>query len=98
MSWVLILTSSYLARPPAVVGGYPTRDDAEQAGELATAYDEEKNLTPDFCHYTVVPGAACSEPVSSVHVKTSITSEWNDEKDKFTLKVNRSRYIGEYQK
>lgn len=36
MSWVLILTSSYCQRPPAVIGGYRTRDDAEGAGIAAT--------------------------------------------------------------
>jgi hypothetical protein len=73
MSWVLILTPQVNQRPPAVIGGYPTRVDAEQAGELATAYSEpEKHengfwivKAPDFYAYTVIPGAACAEPLGS---------------------------------
>jgi len=65
MSWVLILDSDINAKPPAVVGGYATRAEAEAAGELATAFDNEKQFPhlPHYTSYVVIPGAACSEPV-----------------------------------
>ena len=87
MSWVLILVSSEIPKPPAVVGGYQTREEAEQAGELATAYDVEKYGIPYFTRYSVIPGAACSGPIGATHVKTSYESVWQNEK--FELKVTR---------
>lgn len=35
MSWVLILTPNGMDRHPAVIGGYPTRESADQAGKVA---------------------------------------------------------------
>jgi hypothetical protein len=98
MSWVLILTSSYYNQPPAVIGGYPTRDEAEQAGEMAIVYDEENRIVPNYTKYTVIPGAACSGPLGSVHVKTDHEAEWDKKKDKFVLKVTRARYAHEVEK
>jgi hypothetical protein len=84
MSWVLILGSPYTNKPYAVVGGYPTQEEAEQAGELATAANETS--WPEFTGYTVIPGAACSGPVGASHGhieryydagKTTITRHFN---------------------
>ena len=65
MSWVLILNSDINAKPPAVIGGYATRVEAEAAGEFATAFDNEPQWPrlPFYTSYVVVPGAACSEPL-----------------------------------
>lgn len=67
MMWVLILTSGTITRPPAVIGGYLSREEAERAGDLATAYDSSATVYPEFQNYTVIPGAAQSGPVGSTH-------------------------------
>jgi hypothetical protein len=69
MSWVLILTSSLNARPPAVVGGYPTRAEAEAAGDEAVQFEPGAKVFPEFSSYVVIPGAACAEPVGSTHCR-----------------------------
>lgn len=71
MSWVLILMGNEHQRPPAVIGGYPSQADAEQAGELAIFCNEDKCVIPTFTRYSVIPGAACSGPLGAVHVTTS---------------------------
>lgn len=59
MSWVLILNSDYTAKPPAVIGGYPTREAAEAAGDAATAFVSAPPYDlPYYTHYLVMPGAA----------------------------------------
>lgn len=67
MSWILILNSNINAKPPAVIGGYATREDAERAGDAATAFDNEPEWPqlPFYTNYVVIPGAACSEPIGS---------------------------------
>ena len=67
MSWVLILNSGYIQKPPAVIGGYPTREEAERAGDLATAFKNESPFErePFYLSYSVIPGAACSEPIGA---------------------------------
>ena len=75
MSWVLILTSTVNARPPAVVGGYPTRESAELAGELATrpilqpaeSTWQWDSQAPCYQYFTVIPGAAVDEPLGVTH-------------------------------
>lgn len=68
MSWVLILNSNVVAKPPAVVGGYKTRVEAEAAGDAATAFSSEHFASvPYYSSYIVIPGAACSEPIGSTH-------------------------------
>jgi hypothetical protein len=81
VSWVLILVSGLNARPPAVVGGYPTQESAEKAGELATRpIPGDKNSLEhypgstngmdhyaEFVRFTVIPGAAVDGPVGCTH-------------------------------
>ena len=71
MTWVLILQSPTVQEPPAVIGGYETREEAEKAGELATE-QSSKHDEPfaNFNSYTVIPGAALHGPVGSTHSKT----------------------------
>lgn len=75
MSWVLILNSSYTAKPPAVVGGYDTREAAETAGDAATAFKNEEgpigfhsSRMPFYISYVVIPGAATSASTGSTQV------------------------------
>lgn len=66
MSWVLILNTGYIQKPPAVIGGYPSRAEAERAGELATAFDNAVDCRlPYYTEYLVIPGAAAAEPVGA---------------------------------
>jgi hypothetical protein len=76
VTWVLILDSSYTAAPAAVIGGYATREEAEQAGDLATAFGPYVPATegsppsqemPYWVRYTVIPGAAASGPLGATH-------------------------------
>lgn len=71
MSWVLILNTDYVAKPPTIIGGYATREEAEAAGETATAFKNKPNQvlvsSPYYCRYSVIPGAACSGPLGSTH-------------------------------
>lgn len=63
MSWVLILNSSWTQKPPAVIGGYLTRAEAERAGDAATAFKNDgPSQMPFYTTYHVIPGAADSEP------------------------------------
>jgi hypothetical protein len=63
MSWVLILNSDYVAKPPAVCGGYKTFEEAIRAGDLATAFINFKGTfgyrgsrMPFYTSYVVIPG------------------------------------------
>ena len=86
MSWVLILNSDITAKPPAVVGGYKTREEAEQAGNLATAFDNDFMFSsgPFYKYYVVIPGAACSEPLGCTHASVA-----RNEQQKFERYITR---------
>jgi len=87
MSWVLILNSGLIQKPPAVVGGYPTREEAERAGDLATAITDREQFQrlPYYTHYLVIPGAACSEPAG-------MTSSFVDHGDNYKLERYTRRW------
>lgn len=66
MTYVLILTPLGHKGHPAIIGGYPTREQAAAAGREATAADSEmfdeawsRRL---FESYAVIPGAADTGP------------------------------------
>lgn len=44
MSWVLILSPFSTHGPPAVIGGYPTKDEAEAAGQVALGPPKRRSL------------------------------------------------------
>lgn len=69
MSWVLILTSTLNGCPPAIVGGYLSRDEAEAAGMAATATLPKLYAPlPPYTMFTVIAGAALVAPqLGSVH-------------------------------
>lgn len=78
MSWVLILNSNVVAKPPAVIGGYKTRVEAETAGDLATAFigSSMSASMPYYSSYVVIPGAACSEPAGSTYSCVERNDDW----------------------
>lgn len=66
--WVLILNCEIAEKPPAVIGGYPTREEAENAGDLATSFDPSWLMPPPYWYsYTVIPGAGCGAPTGMTH-------------------------------
>lgn len=69
--WVLILRGSYTTEPPAVIGGYPTRDAAEAAGDCALVQVPPTELSPwparpHYRYYIVIPGAASAGAIGMV--------------------------------
>ena len=94
--WVLILNSDYVAKPPAVIGGYSTREEAERVGDLATSFEnlfENKegvlgwysSVMPFYTSYIVIPGAAAAGPLAM----TSCALE-RDEHGRITRRLERS--------
>lgn len=71
MSWVLILASDTTGRFPAVIGGYPDRAAAEAAGKLAIwpikGPGDFDMANPCYQRFSVIPGAAVSEPLGCTH-------------------------------
>lgn len=71
MTWVLILSSDDSGKHPAVVGGYPTREEAELAGISGTAYEAPDatglQLMPFYNRYMVIPGSGGREPAGTTH-------------------------------
>jgi hypothetical protein len=77
--WILILNSSWIAKPPAVIGGFKTLDEAEASGDLATHFwppteDWGPGRTGDWTSYTIVP---MSEPADMVYCKIAV--QWDAE-------------------
>lgn len=68
MSWVLIIKHDLNVRPDVVVGGFHTIEDAERAGDLATAWrtSHDWDTYGDCIGYTVVPIGSV-EPTKSIH-------------------------------
>jgi hypothetical protein len=71
MSWVLILIVDGNA-PPAVIGGYPTHESADKAGELATRPIKSPEAgmwdrMQFYSRFTVIPGAAVDGPLGCTH-------------------------------
>jgi hypothetical protein len=75
MSWVLILNSDVVAKPPAIIGGYATREEAETAGDLATDFSNLPEFaSPYYISYSVIPGAAAVGPSGGTF--SSVAREW----------------------
>jgi hypothetical protein len=62
VTWVLILNSDYVQKPPAVIGGYTTKFDAERAGDAATWYENKEGTLgyhstamPFYTRYNIIP-------------------------------------------
>jgi hypothetical protein len=94
VTWVLILDSSWTTKPPAVIGGYATREEAERAGDLATAfepYDPEiinGHSMPYWIRYVVVPGAAAFGPLGSTHCELQ-RGDWSGSRPGEITRITR---------
>lgn len=96
MTWVLILNSPITAKPPAVIGGYLTRETAEQAGDAATAFKNVQgdsgwysSVIPYYTSYVVIPGAAVDEPAGSTHSVVYVPNLEPNEYGKIFRKTER---------
>lgn len=94
MSWVLILTTDGTMFPPAVIGGYPSREEAEAAGHAATEVAETAALTdshtfPEFTAYTVIPGAACAGPLGGTYSRVHKQYDYDTKKMVATRRTHR---------
>jgi hypothetical protein len=77
MSWVLVLTSNVIGEPPAIIGGYDTREVAETVGRLAiTTSSDYKVPPPHYRNYLVIPGAACSQAFGSTYGRVDFENTW----------------------
>ncbi len=94
MSYVLILNSDYVNKPPAVIGGYPSCVEAEQAGDLATAFKGgiRHEASPFYTSYVVVPGAGAA-PTKEIYRTVHCRIDRND--DGYTLVRRKTVFGGE---
>jgi hypothetical protein len=78
VTWVLILVPVLDHSPPAVIGGYRSRDDAEAAGWLAIRISEDYTVPrPPYHKFLVIPGAADCEPTGSICGEESAESDYS---------------------
>lgn len=65
MSYALILMSGYTGQTPVTLVGYETLEDAEAAGDMATAFEPAAHYQPVFIRYSAIPGPGGEELMRS---------------------------------